>query len=172
MKKNRLKKSGQKKNVLVTAVVANAAGEIFELEGYAAVGMSGASLSPMPLDETIPMPYGGELMMMPDRRPVLYNMAGNRIEILGENPYSPGEPVFPVAVFNSPGYVISHVSAYTEEPDAGYLPLFSYGAVGWHRGEFRTAAIRVDKERRQDLRLMRQEKIVAGVEKMRKKMPG
>ncbi|MBW2193688.1 MAG: radical SAM protein [Deltaproteobacteria bacterium] len=172
MKKNRKKKSGQKKNVLVTAVVANAAGEIFELEGYAAVGMAGASLSPMPLDETIPMPYGGELMMMPDRRPVLYNMADNRIEILGENPYSPGEPVFPVAVFNSPGYVISHVSAYTEEPDAGYLPLFSYGAVGWHRGEFRTAAIRVDKERRQDLRLMRQEKVVAGVETMRKKMPG
>ena len=49
----------------------------------------------------------------------------------------PGEPVFPVAVFNSPGYVITHVSAFRERSRARMLPLFSYGAAGWHRGRFR-----------------------------------
>lgn len=164
-------KSGKKKKPLVTAVVANQTGEIFDLEGYAAVGMNGPSLVPLTLDETIDMPFGGELMLMPNRRPILYNMDNHGLETLEENPYSPGEQIFPVAVFNSPGYVVSHISAYREDEGAEYLPLFSYGAVGWYRGKFRSAAILVDKERRQDLRLMKPEGVIAGIHQMRKKMP-
>jgi len=155
----------------LTAVVANNAGKIFDLNGYAAVGMAGPSLVPLTLDETINMPFGGELMYMPDRKPILYDMKNSRLEIMGENPYAPGEMIYPVAAFNSPGYVISYVSAYRENNGAGYLPLFSYGAVGWHRGRFRSAVIRVDKEKRQDLRRMKLEDIIDGVRRMIKKMP-
>jgi pyruvate-formate lyase-activating enzyme len=172
MSKTRREKSGQQEKTLLRAVVANQAGEIFDLEGYAAVGMSGSSLVPLTLDETINMPHGGELMLMPDRRPILYHLARRRLEILKDNPYASGEPVFPVAVFNSPGYVISHVSAYKEYTSSAHLPLFSYGAVGWYRGKFRSAAIPVDRERRQDLRLMKPEKIKAGVQRVKKRMPG
>ncbi|QTA91827.1 radical SAM protein [Desulfonema magnum] len=156
---------------MITAVVANPNGEIFELEGYAASGMAGSSLALLTHKNTVNMPYGGELMFLPDRLPVLYNMDMNRFETLAENPYVPGEAIFPVAAFNSPGYVLSYVSAYEENNGAGFLPLFSYGAVGWHKGKFRSAVILVDSEKRQDLRLMRREKVVAGVRKMRKKMP-
>ena len=169
-KNNRFKALHNKKN-FVTAVVANSAGEIFDLNGYAAVGMAGPSLVPLTLDETINMPFGGELMYMPDRKPILYNMKNSKLEIVGENPYEPGEMIFPVATFNSPAYVISYVSAYRENNGAGYLPLFSYGAVGWHRGKFRSAVIRVDKERRQDLRLMKPEDVIDGIRRMKKKMP-
>lgn len=169
--KSDYEKSGKKKKSLVTAVVANQAGEIFDLEGYAAVGMDGPSLVPLAFDETIDMPLGGELMLMPDRRPILYNMDNHGFETLEENPYAPGEPIFPVAAFNSPGYVISYVSAYREDEGAGYLPLFSYGAVGWYMGKFRSAVILVDKERRQDLRLMKPEDVIAGIRQMKKKMP-
>jgi len=93
------------------------------------------------------MPFGSELMFLPDRKPMLYNIRTGSFEILTENPQMPGEEIFPVAVFNSPGYVISCVSAYKEKKNAGYLPLFSYGAVGWHKGRFRSAAIRVDREK-------------------------
>jgi len=155
----------------VTAVVANSAGEIFDLHGYAAAGMADASLVPLTLDDTIPMPFGGELMMMPDRKPVLYNIGTQQFEILDKNPYTPGEPIFPVAAFNSPGFVISYVSAYRENTAAGYLPLFSYGAIGWHKGKFRSAVIRVDRERRQDLRLMKTEDVVAGIADIQKKIP-
>jgi len=155
----------------LTAVVANNAGEIFDLNGYAAVGMAGPSLVPLTLDETINMPFGGELMYMPDRKPILYDIKNSRLEIMGENPYAPGEIIYPVAAFNSPGYVISYVSAYRENNGAGYLPLFSYGSVGWHRGRFRSALIRVDKEKRQDLRRMKLEDIIDGVKRMIKKMP-
>ncbi len=155
----------------ITAVVANKDGEIFDLDGYAAVGMAGSFLVPLTLDNTIKMPFGGELMLMPDRTPVLYNVRKHRFEVTEKNPYTPGDPIFPVAAFNSPGYVISFVSAYKENRNAGFLPLFSYGAVGWHRGKFRSAVIRVDREKRQDLRLMKPEDVDAGIRKIQGKMP-
>ena len=161
----------QNKRNFVTAVVSNKDGEIFDLQGYSAVGMAGYSLVPLTLDETIDMPFGGELMYMPDRKPILYNIKNRRLETVGANPYAPGEMIFPVAAFNSPGYVIAYISAYREKKGAGYLPLFSYGAVGWHNGSFRSSVILVDKERRQDLRLMKPEDVVDGISRMNNKMP-
>jgi pyruvate-formate lyase-activating enzyme len=163
--------SMQKRKKFVTAVVSNKAGEIFDLDGYAAVGMAGSSLVPLTLNNTIQIPFGGELMLMPDRKPLLYNIKNHRIESPTKNPYTPGESIFPVAAFNSPGYVISFVSAFKENKNAGFLPLFSYGAVGWHNDKFRTAVIRVDREKRQDLRLMKPEDVVAGIGTIREEMP-
>lgn len=156
---------------LITAVVANQDGEIFELEGFAAVGMAGSSLIPLTVDQTVNLPFGSEQMMLPDRYPILFNKDTGQFEILDHNPFAPDEPIFPVAAFNSPGYVITHVSAYREKKNARYLPLFSYGAIGWHGDGFRSAVIQVDREKRQDLRHMKQEDILSGVSKMRKKMP-
>jgi pyruvate-formate lyase-activating enzyme len=166
-----LKKSTNRQNNRITALVANQAGEIFELPGYAAVGMAGPSLTPLSVEQTCHIPHGSELMYLPDRRPILFNQNSGITETLSENPYTPGEPIFPVAAFNSPGYVITHVSAYRERKTANYLPLFSYGAVGWHRGKFRSAVVLVDAEPRQDLRQMQRDDVVAGVEKARRRMP-
>ena len=88
---------------LITAVVANSAGEIFDLEGYAAVGMSGSNLKPITSNAARKLPHGSELMYLPDRYPVVMNMATGRIETLKTNPYEPNDPLFPVAAFNSPG---------------------------------------------------------------------
>jgi pyruvate-formate lyase-activating enzyme len=159
------------KKVLLKALVANAAGEIFELEGFAAVGAGGDPPVPLTLDNTRIMPSGSEMMYLPQRRPVLLNMKSGRIETVKENPYTPGQVLYPVTAFNSPGYVISHLGAFVEAPKAKALPLFSYGAVGWHRGHFRTAVIRVDREKRQDLRLMKPEAIANGIDRMRQQMP-
>jgi pyruvate-formate lyase-activating enzyme len=161
----------QNRKNYITAVVSNIAGEIFDLDGYAAMGMSGSSLIPLTLDGTMNMPFGSELMLMPDRKPVVYSIRRHRMEILTENPFKPGEPIFPVAAFNSPGYVIAFVSAYKENRTAGTLPLFSYGAVGWHNHKFRSAVILVDREKRQDLRRMKPEDVMAGIRKIQKKMP-
>ena len=159
-------------NKLVTAVVANEDGKIFDLKGYAAVGMAGTYLVPLTFDTTVKMPHGSELMLLPNRKPVLYNLSKKKIEILTNHPHIPGDAIFPVSVFNSPGYVVTFVSAYKEDNGAETLPIFSYGAVGWINGGFRSAAICVTREKRQDLRFMKQEKVVAGIAQMRKKMPG
>ena len=157
---------------MLTALVADQAGQIFDLEGYAAVGMAGSQPTPLTAGHTIALPYGSELMWLPDRRPVVYNLERGRIEVLEQNPYAPGQPIFPVSVFNSPGHVITQVCAYREEAAAGPLPLFSYGAVGWHTDGFRSAAQRVDDEPRQDLRHMPDDKIRAGIDTMRAALPG
>jgi len=158
-------------NRYVQALVSNNQGEFFELEGYAAVGMAGSVLVPLVESETISMPEGSEHLFLPDRSPVVYDIRGDRFEVLAENPYRPGETIFPVAAFNAPGYVIRLVSAYVEQPSAVHLPLFSYGAVGWLGETCRVAAIQVDAERRQDLRLMPIEKVRAGVRRFRGLMP-
>ena len=96
-------KPHQAKNHLLTALVANQAGEIFELDGYAAIGMAGPLLEPLSDTQTCKLPYGSELMYLPDRKPVLLNIETGKFETLRENPYVPGEIIFPVAAFNSPG---------------------------------------------------------------------
>jgi pyruvate-formate lyase-activating enzyme len=163
--------SAKSEKGLLTALVANGAGEIFELNGYAAVGMAGALLLPLTVDQTLDLPDGSELMYLPDRRPVLLNIDTGQLETLQQNPYEPGEVIYPVAAFNSPGYVITRISAYREASQSQFLPLFSYGAVGWHKNGFRSAVVLVDSEPRQDLRRMPREEVVAGVERMRQQMP-
>jgi pyruvate-formate lyase-activating enzyme len=110
-------------------------------------------------------------MFLPDRRPVVFDVDAGALVTLHENPYAPGEPVFPVAAFNSPGYVITQLCCYEENAGADFLPLFSYGAVGWHGEGFFTAVQRVDRERRQDLRLMPRKKVEGGVRHFQKQMP-
>lgn len=153
------------------ALVATKSGEVFEIEGYGALGMAGNSLVPLTEGGSVPMPHGSEIMLLPDRVPLVYDWKTDQVVALWENPYQPGEAVYPVAVFNSPGYVNAFMCAHEERSGQGILPLFSYGAAGWGSGGFRSAAIRVDKERRQDLRLMPLEKVQAGVVTLRSKYP-
>ena len=163
------KKSASK---ILTALVANERGEIFDLAGYGAVGSDGELKIPLTTADTRNLPYGAELMYLPDRAPVLYNIRQKRLEVVEENPFQAGEPIFPVAAFNSPGYVVTHTCAYEEKPGSGYLPLFSYGAAGWSGGKFRSAAVLVDSEPRQDLRRMPLDKIKTGVDRLRGSLPG
>lgn len=159
------------KKILLKALVANSAGEIFELEDYAAVGAGGETPIPLTLSNTRVMPFGSELMYLPQRRPVLLNLQSGRMETVNENPHAPGQTLYPVTAFNSPGYVISHLGAFVETAEALALPLFSYGAVGWHQGKFRSAVIRVTRERRQDLRLMKSEDVARGIDRTHQLMP-
>ncbi|ETR67754.1 MAG: radical SAM domain family protein, partial [Candidatus Magnetoglobus multicellularis str. Araruama] len=146
--------------------------QIFELENYTAAACCGPSnfeiLTPQ---NTIPMPHGSELMFLPDRSPIVFNPQTNTFETIFDNPYEPGACLFPVSVFCSPGYVLSHVSAFVVENDCVPLPLFSYGAVALDGDNFRVAAIQVDREPRQDLRRMPISKVRQGVKKLEKLMP-
>jgi pyruvate-formate lyase-activating enzyme len=155
----------------LAAVVADRSGRIFDLPGFAAVGMAGEHYAPLTRGGTIGLPFGSELMYLPDRVPILLNLATDELEEVPENPHAPGEPIYPVAVFNSPGYVITHVCAFRERARARALPLFSYGGVGWRRGAFRSAALRVEWEPRQDLRRMDPRRVKAGVLALRRRLP-
>ena len=156
---------------MLTAVVAAENGDIFELEGYGAAGMSGTTPVVLRKHGTVAMPHGSELMMLPQRRPIVYNPATAQFEIIEHNPFNPEEKIFPVAVFNSPGFVNQTFCAYDDTGIDDILPLFSYGAVGFGKNNFRSSALLVDKEPRQDLRQMPRKGIVKGVRRMQKKYP-
>ena len=156
---------------ILTGLVANAQGEIFELEGYAAVGMQKDLYTILKISTTTALPFGGELMYLPARSPILFNMTSNDFEVLEVNPFNHAETIFPVAAFNSPGYVNTAMSAYVEKEHSEHLPLFSYGAVGWYLQGFRSAVVRVDEEDRQDLRKMPQQKILRSIKKIKKQLP-
>ena len=151
-------------------LVANEQGEIFELEEFGAAAMAGSRKVLLTGEETIEMPHGSELMMLPNQRPVVFDFDTGGFVTLERNPYADNERIFPVAVFNSPGFVNRYFAAY-ETRDEQLLPLFSYGAAGWGDGGFRSAAICVDTERRQDLRLMPRKGVVAGIDQMRDAYP-
>lgn len=163
---------GKTEKTYASGLVADSRGEIFDLEGYAALGMCGRHLFPLAAKDLVPLPHGSEIMLLPDRSPLLWNIRERRPEILRENPWRRGEKLFPVAAFNSPGFVITHHPAYVEEKGATILPLFAYGAVGWLDGGFASAVFQVDREKRQDLRCMPVEKVREGVLEIRKKLPG
>jgi pyruvate-formate lyase-activating enzyme len=155
----------------LAALVANAAGEIVELEGYGAVGADGAVLEVLDTDTTVALPHGSEMMLLPNRLPIVWDLAADRMVCLSEHPDFEGEAIFPVAAFNSPGYVLTHTCAHEAPVGGDDLPLFSYGAVGWYGDGFRSAVQLVDAEPRQDLRRMPVEGVTAGVAALRKKMP-
>jgi len=167
-----MRKKNSKSPQYIQPLVADENGEIFELEGYAAVGRSGPNdFEILSVQNTIPLPYGSEIMFLKDRTPIVYQPMTDSIEEIIENPYAPGTLLFPVSVFCSPGYILSHLSAFDSESDVQPLPLFSYGAIGWYQNGFRISAIQVDWERRQDLRLMPLSKIKQGVKRLQAIMP-
>jgi len=109
-------------------------------------------------------------MYLPDRVPVLLNFANGDLEEVPETRMRPASLSFPWRVQLArtcdhpgqrlPGEIACEVAA-----------LFSYGAVGWRRGKFRSAAIVVDREPRQDLRRMPPAEVRAGVKTLRRRMP-
>lgn len=143
------------------------------MEGFAAVGMANGELVPLTRGNTQLMPFGSELMLLPNRVPIFYNLANGEFEAWPQNPYNETEDIFPVAAFNSPGALVSLISAHGEDyyEDDQPLPLFSYGAVGADGEHNRSAVITVDREKRQDLRCMKIEAVQKGVAKIQQTMP-
>jgi len=144
---------------------------IFDVPFLAPAGMKGGRYSRLSQTELIPLPYGSELFMLPDRMPVGYDPASRRLVTLKDNPFAPGKRCFPVAAFVSPGYTSTFNTAYEESGSPALLPLFAYTAAAFYKGRFYAAAVRVDAEKRQDLRLMDLKAIDRNVVLFRKIFP-
>jgi len=127
-------------------VVSGNKGKIYDFQPLEAAGMKGGVFFRLPSYELIKLPCGSELFMLPNRVPVGYDNKEKRFVVL--------KGVLAVAAFVPPGHTITYNSAYAEINKPKMLPLFSYGAVVFYKGEFYVAATRVDKELRHDLRFM------------------
>lgn len=154
-------------------LIADLKGKIYNIEQYQAAGMKGGCFFPLSGEDLIKLPAGSEMFALPERVAAGYAREGGGLEVLSSNLLTRAkEPCLAVAAFISPGYTVTFSAAYKELGKSRRLPLFAYAACAFYKGEFYAAAVQVDKERRQDLRLMDMEKLKKNVRGFKQLFPG
>lgn len=134
--------------------------------------MAAGYFSRLSVKDLIPLPSCSQLFMLPGRVAVAFDPSGGNFVRLEEHPLSPGEPCSPVAAFMAPGYTGTFSAAFDQGMVKDPLPLFSYTAAVFFKGQFYAAGVRVDRERRQDPRYMDLALMRKNIRAFKKRFPG
>jgi len=146
---------------------------IYDVPGLEAAGMKGGRFFRLDKRDLIKLPPDSELFMLPDRYPVGFDPVAGQYTRVQTNPFDEkNRPCYPVAAFICPGYTANFNPAYKESRSACLLPLFSYAAAAYYKGQVYAAGTRVDMERRQQLKGMDLQLVARNVKKFRKYFPG
>ncbi len=130
---------------MVSLVIADESGEIYNHPYLELAAKSGDQLIRPHQEQLLPLPFGSQLFTMPGRVPIGWDnqkkdfSACNQITIKGHK-----KKCFPVAAFPAPGYLRTLLPATKKNKSEVTLPLWSYTAVGWKNGRFGIAALQVD----------------------------
>ena len=133
-------------------------GNIFEDITLFAVGREGWDAMPIPEEDWILLPDGGNLYELPGRRGIGIDVATGEMRLC--------EKGWAVAAFIPPAHTGTFMAAYETAADAPTLPLFCYTAAGWYKDEFYVTAVRIESDIRQECAGYDAEKIEEGVEKL------
>ncbi|HEY1019443.1 MAG TPA: radical SAM protein [Sediminibacterium sp.] len=117
-------------------------GNIFEDPTLYAVGRAGWDAFPIPTEEWIELPDGGNLYELPGRRGIGIDVKTGEMRLC--------EKGWAVAAFIPPAHTGLYIAAYETLPDAPTLPLFCYTAVGWYDNKHFVPAVRIEKDIRQE----------------------
>lgn len=117
-------------------------GNIFEDPTLYAAGRAGWDAFPIPTEEWIELPDGGNLYELPGRRGIGIDVKTGEMRLC--------EKGWAVAAFIPPAHTGLYIAAYETMPDAPTLPLFCYTAVGWHDNKHYVPAVRIEKDIRQE----------------------
>ena len=138
-------------------------GKIFEDISLFAVGRSAWDAVPIPGDEWIELPEGGQLYELPGRRAIGIDTKTGEMRLC--------EKGWAVAAFIPPAHTGFYLAAYESLPDAPTLPLFCYTAAGWLNNKFYVPAIRIEQDIRQECAGFDQHKVEHGVTQLLKAYP-
>lgn len=133
-------------------------GNIFEDVSLYAVGRTGWDAVPVPEDEWIELPGGGQLYELPGRRGIGIDVKTGDMRLCVKG--------WAVAAFIPPAHTGFYVAAYEALPDAPTLPLFCYTAVGWHNEKFYVPAVRIEQDIRQECAGFNEGEVHSGVKKL------
>ncbi|MFO7817710.1 MAG: radical SAM protein [Desulfovibrionales bacterium] len=145
-----------------TLVYADKKGNIYDDPELLMLCRQGNEIGLPKPDELIPLPPESDLYLLPQRKALGLDPQTGKIE---------SAPFSAVAAFVCPGYTLSAVTAYISEENAESLPLFSYAAVGYARGQFWVTAKKVDMDTRQVFCNINPQKIEKGAKRLLKKFP-
>ncbi|WP_341836690.1 radical SAM protein [Chitinophaga pollutisoli] len=145
-------------NVSPYIMYSDGKGNIFEDTSLYVVGRSGWDAFPIPEDEWIELPEGGNLYELPGRRGIGIDVKTGEMRLC--------EKGWAVAAFIPPAHTGFYLAAYETLPDAPTLPLFCYTAAGWHNEKFYVPAVRIEQDIRQECGGFSDNKVKSGVEDM------
>src|SRR6188768_3089246 len=117
-------------------------GNIFEDTSLYATGRSGWDALPVPVEEWIGLPFGGNLYELPGRKAIGIDVKSGEMRLCDKG--------WAVAAFIPPAHTGLYIAAYETEPDAPTLPLFCYTAAGWYNDQFYVPAVRIEQDIRQE----------------------
>jgi pyruvate-formate lyase-activating enzyme len=138
-------------------------GNIFEDTSLYATGRSGWDAWPVPGDEWIELPTGGQFYELPGRRGIGIDVKTGSMRLC--------EKGWAVAAFIPPAYTGLYLAAYESNAGAPTLPLFCYTAAGWHKEKFYVPAVRIENDIRQEAAGFDQDLVNMGVQTMLKAYP-
>ena len=138
-------------------------GNIFEDRSLYVSGRSGWDAMPIPEEEWILLPEGGQLYELPGRRGIGIDTQTGEMRLC--------EKGWAVAAFIPPAHTGLYIAAYETLPQAPTLPLFCYTAAGWYNDEFYVPAVRIEQDIRQESVGYDQDKIDLGTDRLLKAFP-
>ena len=152
-------------------LIADKKGRIYDVPYLEATGMKDGEYFRLRPSDLIELHPDSELFMLPDRSPVGYDPSLKGHAVLKYDPFvKKKEPCYAVAAFLAPGYTGTFSVSYRQEKK-NMLPLFSYTAAAFYKGRFYAAAVRVDRERRQELSGMNIQLVRKNVKVFKKLFP-
>jgi hypothetical protein len=138
-------------------------GNIFEDTSLYVTGRSGWDALPIPEEEWIALPEGGQLYELPGRRGIGIDVKTGEMRLC--------EKGWAVAAFIPPAHTGFYLAAYETAPDAPTLPLFCYTAVGWNDEKLYVPATRIEQDIRQECAGFDDHKVKGGVDHLLKAYP-
>ncbi len=143
-------------------VCADEKGQVFDEPELLMLSRQGDNFALPRPDELIPLPPSSDLFLLPGRKALGLDPGTGKIQVVD---------ALAVAGFASPGHTLSGTAAYMTEPGAPRLPLYAYGAVGYHDDRFWITACLVDKDQRQIFSGTSQNDITRNAHDLLKKYP-
>ena len=131
-------------------------GNIFEDLTLYATGRAGWDAFPIPNEEWIELPDGGNLYELPGRKAIGIDVLTGEMRLCDKG--------WAVAAFIPPAHTGLYIAAYETMPDAPTLPLFCYTAAAWLDKKFYVPAVRIEQDIRQECAGYDDAKIKSGSE--------
>ncbi|MBU0684096.1 MAG: radical SAM protein [Candidatus Omnitrophota bacterium] len=153
-------------------LVADKKGSVYDVPFLQGTGMKACEYYSLYKENLVKLHPDSELFMLTDRHPIGFDPRKSRFVQIEHNPLiNRKEPCYAVAAFLPPGYTATYSSAYWENDKTSLLPLFSYAAVVFYKDAFYATGVRVDREKRQELKGMNMEIVKGNVKIFRKMFP-
>jgi len=138
-------------------------GNIFEDTSLYATGRAGWDALPVPTEDWIELPSGGNLYELPGRRGIGIDVLTGDMRLCDKG--------WAVAAFIPPAHTGLYIAAFETLPEAPTLPLFCYTAAGWLDQKFYVTALRIEQDIRQEAVGYDEKEIETGANKLVKNYP-